>query len=606
MNIWGSKKLRRLALPLAVVSLGAALTMGWGQSFASGAPPTAASTDSNDPEVAVQSVVFVLVPRDNDNFRPENVCGGGPSVNTAVTPPVENANAFGTGLGLLQKLSIGPSRCTLAVFKPKIHQLEDLKYSSTPCPTTTSPATKPNTNLKFVGLHTPDKLQACTAPIFLSTLDGKSKTTPDLRNNSIPASQSAAGRVAVHDWAGTSCKPGPCTLFAEMVNQEGDFNAPGLCTGAFYITGPCTAAVLTTSDVNGPVFTPTCKGATNTTCIATTPAAPLVPATPNSGVPTFTPGGKTLDFTDSSCPTSTSLSNRGDVQQGCTNLPFKAADMSFTFPKIVTPPNEVTFPCLFPFVPGDTCGKAKHSVEIATQSLTLELGPKGQDTFDPPDACRIPGDTLSSLVVTRCTAAHIVLPINFAGGDVSIPDSRCTFDLSNSKGHGNNQGQSCFAQPFSPSKGETIIHNLPAVFCRADVPALPVVPKTGGAAVLPQVPCVIDVVLTHEDGDFNAEQPCGTLGNGSINATCLLASFETDGHQQGDTLTADAATDICPAGNGGRAVIDADVHDTCVSADSTLKPPASPALTPGSLGADLAAGVPFKTFSVTIPEDQLS
>ena len=575
MNIWGSKSLRRMALPLAVVSLGAALTMGWGQSFASGAPTTSASTDQSDPEVAVQSVDFVLVPKDNDNFRPDNLCGGGPSVDTTVTPPVEKANAYGTGLTLLQKLSMGPGRCVFAVFKPTIHQGKDLTYSSTPCATTTSPATAPNTTEKFIGLHTPDKLRACTAGIFLSTLDGKSKTTPDVRNNSIPASQSAAGHVAIHDWAGTSCKPGPCTLFAEMVNQEGDFNAPGLCTAAFYITGPCTAAVLTTSDVNGPVFVPTCTGTTNATCTNTLPAAPLVPATPNSGVPTFTPGGQTLNFTDSSCPISTSLSNRGDVQQGCTNLPFKPADMSFTFPRIVTPPNEVTFPCQFTFVPGDACGKAKHSVEIATQSLTVELSPKGQDTFDPPNACSIPGDTLSSLVVTRCDAAHIELPLNFAGGDVSIPDTRCTFDLSNSKGHGNNQGSSCFAEPFSPSKGNTVIHNLPAVLCRADIPALPAIVPPSTVALTPQVPCVLDVVLTHDDGDFNAEQPCGNISPllptpanaPGVNATCLLASFDTDGHQQGDTLVANSTTPICPAGNGGKAVIDADVTTTCISAD---------------------------------------
>ncbi|MEA2671677.1 MAG: hypothetical protein QOG45_1897, partial [Chloroflexota bacterium] len=35
MTIWGSTTLRRLAIPLAVVSLGAALTAGWGQSLAS-------------------------------------------------------------------------------------------------------------------------------------------------------------------------------------------------------------------------------------------------------------------------------------------------------------------------------------------------------------------------------------------------------------------------------------------------------------------------------------------------------------------------------------------------------------------------------------------
>ncbi|HEX3605011.1 MAG TPA: hypothetical protein VH134_03735, partial [Candidatus Dormibacteraeota bacterium] len=573
MNIWGSKQLRRMALPLAVVSLGAALTMGWGQSFASGAPTTSASTDQSDPEVAVQSITFVLVPRDNDNFRPENACGGSPSVNNKVTPPVENPNAFGTGVGLLRNLSIGPSRCTLAVFQPTIHQGKDLFYSSTPCPVTTSGATAPNLSLKFVGLHTPDKLKPCTAGVFLSTLDGASKTTPDVRNNSLTKAQSAANRIALHDWAGDSCKPGPCTLFAEMVQQEGDFNSPGLCTSAFYITGPCTVAVLTTSDVNGPVFTPgPCTGTTNATCPVTTPAAPLVPATPNSGVPTFTPGGKVLNFTDGSCPISTSLSNRGDVQQGCTNLPFKPADMSFSLPPAATPPNEVLDPCVLPFVPGDTCGPAKHSPEVATQSLTIDVSPQGQDEFDPANACSIPGDTLASLVVTRCTAAIIKLPVGFAGGDVQIPTSRCTFDLSNAKGHGNNQGQPCFAEPFSPSKGNTIIHNMPAVTCRQPLPAL--VPGTAVAGtVLPVVPCNLVVTLTHEDGDFNAENPCGNLNTviapatvtPGITSTCLLASFNTDGHQQGDTLTATASTPVCPAANGTAPVFDADIHDTCVA-----------------------------------------
>jgi hypothetical protein len=604
MNIWGSKTLRRLALPLAVVSLGAALTTGWGQSLAAHAPVSAADANANDPEVAVQSVAFVLNPSNNDNFRPENVCGGAPSLTTG-TPPVPNPHPFGTGLSFLQKLSIGPSRCTLAVFQPTIHQGKELFYSSTPCPnTTTSPVTAPNVNLKFVGLHTPDKIRPCTAGAFLSTADGPSKTPAELRNPDLTAAQSAKGKLAIHDWAGDSCKPGPCNLYMEMVNQEGDFNAPGLCTAAFYITGPCTAAVVSSSSVNGPVFQPTCTGTTNTTCTNGVPAFTLP-----GGLPTFTPSGATLNFSDSKCPVSTSLSNRGDVQEGCTNLPFKPADMAMNFPPAATPPFENLFPCLFPFVPGDACGKAKHSVEIATQSLTLELSPKGQDTFDPPNACAIPGDTLASLVVTRCTAAHIVLPITFAGGDVSIPSSRCTFDLSNSGGHGNNQGSSCFAQPFSPSKGNTVIHNLPAVLCRADIPAIPAIVPPSTVALTPQVPCVIDVILTHQDGDFNAEQPCGNISPllptpanaPGVNATCLLASFNTDGHQQSDTLTANAATPVCPAGNGGKAVIDADVTDTCVSADSTIAPP----FTTGSLKADLVAGTPFTTFSVTIPEDRI-
>ena len=598
MNIWGSKTLRRMALPLAVVSLGAALTMGWGQGLASGAAPGAASPDQNDPEVAVQSVDFVLIPSNNDNFRPDNVCGGSPSVNAKVTPPVENPNAYGTGLTLLKNLSIGPTRCLLANFQPTVHQGKDIFYSPNPCPTTTSPATAPNLSAKFVGLHTPTKFKPCTAGAFLAAV-GPSKTTPDVRNNSLTAAQGAANKIAIHDWAGDNCKPGPCNLFAEMVNQEGDFNAPGLCTSAFYLTGPCLVATLSTSSVNGPNFTPTCTGKTNATCTANATLTTGVPP-----VPHFTTSGATLNFTDGSCPPSNSLSNRGDVQEGCTNLPFKPADMSFTLPPAATPPLEVLFPCQVPIVPGDACGPAKHSTEIATQSLTVDVFPKGQDEFDPPNACSIPGDTLASLVVTRCTAALIQLPVSvgangapvgFAGGDVSIPDARCTFDLSNSKGHGNNQGGSCFAQPFSPSKGNTIIHNMPPVTCRQALPAF--VPATAPAGtVLPVVPCILDVVLTHQDGDFNSENPCGSLSSGIV-SDCMLLSVNTDGHQQGDSITLSSATAHCV----GAAVLDADINDSCISAGNNVPPTVSA----GSLAADLAAGTPATTITVTIPEDRI-
>ncbi len=574
MNIWGSKTLRRLALPLAVVSLGAALSGGWGDSLASKAPVSAADANANDPEVAVQSIVFVLVPKGNDNFRPESACGGTPTVNPT-TPPTPTTHPYGTNLGLLKNLSIGPSRCTLAIFTPTIHQGEDLFYSSTPCPVTTSTtapsvATPPNQSLKFVGLAKPDQLKACTAPVFLSTADGPSKTALDLRNPDLTAAQSAANRIALHDWAGSSCKPGLCRLFAEMVQQEGDFNAPGLCASSFYLTGPCTVAVLSTSSVNGP--TP-----------ATVTTAPPVPVAP--------PSGATLNFSDNKCPVSTALSNRGDVHEGCTNLPFKPADMSFTLPPAAQPPFEVLLPCTAPPVPGGACGPAKHSVEIATQSLTIDIAPDNQQEFDPANACAIPGDTLASLVVTRCTAAVIKLPVGFAGGDVKIPTSRCTFDLSQTGGHGNGQGSPCFAQPFSPSKGNTIIHNMPPVVCKAPVPAI---------APLAVVPCRVYVTLTHQDGDFNAENPCGSLSSG-IASACLFLSVNTDGHQQGDSITLSASTPVCPAGNGANSVADADVTTSCISADSSLASP----FTAGSLANLLFLGTPFSTITVTIPEDRI-
>lgn len=270
MNIWGSKTLRRLALPLAVVSLGAALTAGWGQSLASSAGGGTASIDSSasDPEVAVQSIAFVLVPKGNDNFRPENVCGGAPAKTPVPAPAPGTFHSFGTGVTELQKLSIGPSRCTLAIFTPNSKQGEDLRYSSTPCPVTNS-AVPGSFGLKFVGLKTTDKLNACTAPVFLAS-----------QNTDLTAAQDAAGKLALHDWAGSSCKPGLCRLIATLVQNDGDFNSPGLCSAAFYLTGPCTVGVIDTNRLN-----PTSRP------VLLTPGS--VPSTPITPGPS---GGATLGF----------------------------------------------------------------------------------------------------------------------------------------------------------------------------------------------------------------------------------------------------------------------------------------------------------------------
>ena len=85
MNIWGSKALRRLALPLAVVSLGAAVSVGWGSSFASTSGTGAVGsvdTSAPDPEVTAQSIVFVIAPKGDDNYQPFNACGGAPTAQT--------------------------------------------------------------------------------------------------------------------------------------------------------------------------------------------------------------------------------------------------------------------------------------------------------------------------------------------------------------------------------------------------------------------------------------------------------------------------------------------------------------------------------------------
>lgn len=535
MNIWGSKTLRRLALPLAVVSLGVALTAGGGTTLASSGGGTVASDpNAPDPEITAQSISFVLAPKSDDNFQPNNTCGGAPSTLTAP--------GAATGTFSVTKLSVSQTRCTLAIFTPNSQQGKDLKYSSTPCPVTGFP-TPTSAGLQVLSLKSPDKLQACTAPAFLASV-----------NTGLTKATDAAGRTAVHDWAGTSCTPGLCRLFMLLTQKDGDLNTPGLCSAAFYLTGPCTVAVITTGGV-----------ASN-------------------------PGGQLLQFSDNRCPTDSNLSLPpiGDIGESCTNLPFKPADMSMTLPPAMTPNPELQTP---------VAALPQHSTEVADQAISYELAPVGQFSFDPPNACSIDGIK----PVNRCTAEIINIPVGFAGGDVQFPDTRCTFDVSTSgHSHGNNQGDPCFAQPFSPSKGQTAIHSLPPMTCHAPEPAAPV------NGVLPAVACRIHVVLTRIDGDFNANNPCGTLSNAttSVSSPCLLLSVRTEGRHEGDDVKVGSSTPVCPSGAApvitpvtNQPGFDADVTDTCVAGGAVV-PPSPPAA--GTLGALLATNGPV---SIHIPED---
>src|SRR5258708_6343044 len=99
MRNWGLKSWRRIALPLAVVSLGSAVGIGWGTSHASGGT----AGGESDPEVSTQGVTFVLAPTGDDNFQPGNACAA---------------------------TSLGQTRCTAAIMAVD-HQPADINYSST-------------------------------------------------------------------------------------------------------------------------------------------------------------------------------------------------------------------------------------------------------------------------------------------------------------------------------------------------------------------------------------------------------------------------------------------------------------------------------------------
>ncbi len=106
---------RRVVLPLAMLSVGAAVATGLVSISASGgkgapAATTVTTPNSDDPEIDNQAATLVLAPANDDNFTPPGACGG---------------------------TTIAPSRCTAAVWVVD-RSSNDLAYSSTPCSTSPS------------------------------------------------------------------------------------------------------------------------------------------------------------------------------------------------------------------------------------------------------------------------------------------------------------------------------------------------------------------------------------------------------------------------------------------------------------------------------------
>jgi hypothetical protein len=295
-----------------------AIGFGWGNSHASGGT----AGGESDPEVSTQGVTFVLAPTGDDNFQPGNACAA---------------------------TSLGQTRCTAAIMAVD-HQPADINYSSTAC----DAQTNNQLGLQGISLENASNLQDCTASPFLP---------------------SAGGETMIHDFPGASCFPGPCLLFMVIHQHDGDFNAPGNCAAAFYLTGPCTVAIINTEGHGG---------------------------------------GDTISFSDSKCPflSASPLPPFGDITESCTNLPFKPADMVLNLPHNSTPAPPVN---------------PVHSPEVHGQALTMVISPVGQLTFDPPNACSIVG--LKPL--NRCTAA--ILDVPEGGGSIDYSSTKCNLDLSGSQ-----------------------------------------------------------------------------------------------------------------------------------------------------------------------------
>ena len=370
-----------------------------------------------------QSAIFVLMPSDDDNFQPGNACAA---------------------------TSLGQNRCTAAIFSVD-KQPADISYSDTPC----QAQTNDELGLAGISLDDPSNLEDCTAAAFLP---------------------SAGGQTAIKDFPGASCFPGPCLLVMNLQQHDGHFNAPGLCSAAFYLTAPCTVAVVDTEGASG---------------------------------------GDTIDWSSSSCPESSNLSLPpiGSIQNSCTNLPFKPADLALELPDNAT---------------GEPDVNPQHSPAVEDQAETLVLAPEGQVTFDPPNAC----GTVGLKPVNRCTAAILDVPED--GGDISYSNTKCFLDLSGPE-------DACTSAPFAPSKGNTAVHDWPqGTVCLAPLPA--------SQPNMDEVGCRIYVVLTRQDGNFNSGGLCTSFTN--ISSPCAIAVVDTSSESEGNQV--DLSGDKCPSdGEGG-------------------------------------------------------
>jgi hypothetical protein len=446
---------RRVVLPVAMLSVAAAVTTGLASISAAGGHsatrPVLVDTNAPDPEIENQAATLVLAPANDDNFTPPGACGG---------------------------TSVAPSRCTAAVWVVNSSS-NTLSYSATAC--STSPS------LQVIVL-TGNNIPECTAAAFLPPAPpapGAAPAPAPAPGAPAPA-PTAAGTTAITNFPGARCIPGDCRLFLVLAQADGDFNAPGLCGGTADIVGPCMAASFDTT------------GAT---------------------------GGTTIAQPNAACPAS------GDATFACTANPaFFPADMRVTMPPKATPA-----PATAPV----------HGIEVANQAATVVLWPTGDNSFDPPNAC----STWGVNPVSRCTAA--VMDVTSVDTTASYSSTNCQIDLPADQ-------TPCTSAAFQPSVGKVAFSGYPGSVCFGAAPA-PVPPSTTPGTP-PVVKCHLAIVLTPNDGDFNAPGKCN--GSTIISAACTLAVVDTStGDQAGGATVVLSKTSVCLAPPADPS----DITATCTS-----------------------------------------
>jgi hypothetical protein len=442
---------RRVVLPVAMLSVAAAVSTGLASISASGggqsgSRPVLVDTNAPDPEVENQAATLVLAPANDDNFTPPGACGG---------------------------TNVAPSRCTAAVWVVT-SSTHTLSYSATAC--STSPSLQ-------VLVLTGNNIPECTASSFLPA-------APPAAAPGAPAPAPAPLQTALTGFPGSRCIPSECRLFLVLAQADGDFNAPGLCGGTADIIAPCMVASF---DTVGRV------------------------------------GGATIAQPNTACPAS------GDATVACTANPaFFPAGMNLTLPAKAT-----AAPATPPV----------HGPEVLAQAATVVIAPVGDNSFDPPNTC----GTWGVNPVGRCTAA--VMSLAMADTSATYASASCPIDLAADVAP-------CTSAAFQPSVGKAALTSLPGSLCYGAAPAATAAVPTPQA---PAVNCHMYVVLTPQDGDFNAPGIC--LGYFLVSSACTMAVVDTStGDQAGGASAALSSTSLCVEPPG-----DPDINVACTAASFAPK-----------------------------------
>jgi hypothetical protein len=311
-----SRRLRRIAAPLAAAAITVGLAVGWSSSHAQPLPSEAGP----GPLVHQQSLILQVQP---DGLG-------------ALFPPCSST-------------SLGQSACLVAVFTTGDHTFQTLDYSTKAC------AGDPSL-LGFLN-------DPCTAAPFLTS--SEKRAVENFPGTSCPIKITGENAPSSHI-GGADCR-----VDMYLSPQAGGFNAAPLCLASYFLTGPCTAAVVSTTDRS-------------------------------------LGGGDDVNITNDLCPIV------GDIQSSCTAQAFQFLNSDLVIPAHATQPVVAT--------PTPTPTPVQQPINDNNAAFLI-LTPDPQFTYFQPTTCASVGQS-----DIRCVAALLHVTAN--PGSLDYPSRECKLSIS--------------------------------------------------------------------------------------------------------------------------------------------------------------------------------